>query len=546
MKNVAKRLGIASICLATAITAFGGVSAFRNSVGISEGVNETTPVSQQEQTNAINVTDFVETSTATVTQESFTSRNTANANTTTHNALTIRSDTAYDATFKTVFTGNSEFTFRFAETATTAIYGNFKFHVEDVTDPDNCFDLVYYARRTHSSTASSNWTGLYVKYKDQKRTTSTPSNSKDAVPANSVVTSGTSPVNDFLPHLLNNGNRTTRRAVLYFTWDSNGVLSIKTYGSKSSDPSDYLQTVAKFDGTDTFSENGTKTTWGLPKISFPNGYKITVSSNFTKSGVEDHGSDVCFSSIVNNGITYNFNTATEVTKNNNTKAYAALAAQENAGKLFLGWEDADGALNTMATAIKSADIAAYTPRFLGFDTINGASVRIESAGRSGIRFMTLFNKNDYLAISESSYVTSFGTLVGHTATINALGKDFTIENYAEEATVKKIANTNGVYSYKDKSTGTQYIAYSMAIVDLAEASYTKEYSARGYIEVTYADGSIKIFYTDFDITNNSRSIAQVAYNLKTIGEAEYNGYTPERKAIVDAYAAAYVVPEVTE
>ncbi len=543
MKNVAKRFVLGAICLATAISAFGGISAFNNNVGISEGLNDvTTPVFQEEQTTAINVKDFVETTTATVTQEEFTSMITANTTTTTHNALTIRSDTSYDATFKMVFTGNSEFTFRFAETGTT-LYGDFKFHVEDVTDPTNCFDLIYYVRKT-SAAAESNWTGLYVQYKDQKRTTSTSANSTDSVPANKIVTSGESPVNDFLPHFLSRGNKSTRRAKLYFNWNSSGVLTIQTYGAKSPDPSDNLQTVAKFDGTETFSPS-TKT-WGLPKISFPNGYKITVSSDFTKSGVEDHGSDVCFSSIVNNGTTYDFNTATEVAKNNNTKAYTALTAQENAGKLFLGWEDANGALNTTATAIKSADIAAYTPRFLGFDKINGASVRIESAGRSGIRFMTLFNKNDYLAISESSFVTSFGTLVGHTATINTLGKDFTIENYAEEATVKKIANTNGVYSYKDKSTGTQYIAYSLAIVDLAEASYTKSYSARGYIEVAYADGTTKIFYTDFDITNNSRSIAQVAYNLKTIGEAEYNGYTPERKAIVDAYATAYVVPEVTE
>ena len=522
--NVAKRFGIATLCLATAISAFSGITSFA-----------TSNVAVAEETTKVAATDFVDTKTATVTQESFTSMNTGNTSTTTHNALAIRSGAAYEGTFKTVFKGNASFTYRFAEELATTIYGDFKFHIEDVTDPTNCFDLIYYARRT-SSTASSNWTGFYLQYGDVIRTTSTASNYTSAVPASKIVTSGTSPINDFLPHFLCRGNKSTRRNVLSFTWDSDGVMTIKTYSAKSSNAATYAHTLAKFDGTETFTSNKTDTVWGLPKISFPNGYKVSFSSNFTKSGVADQGSDVCFSSIVNNGTTYDFNTDTEITKDDYMKEYEELYGTKM-NDVLLGYKDADGNLYA------SSDYAdGYAPVYLGFDTMNGASVRIDpTGGQSGIRFMTLFDSTEYTAAS--GYIQSCGTLIAYTDSLT--NGDFTFENYSseiEEGTrIGKQENTpEKRFDYTDQS-GT-YKAYSMALVGITD--YTQTYSARGYLVVVYADETTQTFYTDYNEADNARSIAEVAYKVQQL--PDYQNYTAAQKAVVDGYAEAYVAPETQE
>ena len=187
--------------------------------------------------------------------------------------------------------------------------------------------------------------------------------------------------------------------------------------------------------------------------------------------------------------------------------------------------------------------SAYEAVTIGYDTINGASVRIDTKdGKSGIRFMTTFDKDDYTAVSQ--YITEIGTLVAKTSDLDE-SKDFTIENYQDvidaDGNVKKVVNTKGVFDYTAKD-GTTYTAYAMAITfeNVSADYYTVVYSARGYLVVTYADGSTATIYTDYNAGDNSRSVAQTAYNLKTIGSAEYETYTTDEKAVVDTYANAYV------
>ena len=75
----------------------------------------------------------------------------------------------------------------------------------------------------------------------------------------------------------------------------------------------------------------------------------------------------------------------------------------------------------------------------------------------------------------------------------------------------------------------------MALVDIVD--YTKAYSARGYIEVQYADGTTEYIYTDYNEADNSRSIQQVAQNLIATDAAAYEAMTTTQKAIIDGYAA---------
>ena len=553
-KNVVKRIGIASLCLATAISAFSGISSFNTGNASAESTT-------------VSATDLVTASAgATVEQKDFT-YTTTSSTVNTKPGLYISSDVAYQATFNTVFNGSSVFRFRFPETydSTLGYYGNFKFHIADATDPTNCFDIVYYVVATGE-------TGVYVQWKDEIRTT------KAGTVAGTSYTNTLSDVDttNYAPAFLTKDTSYgDRLGVMSLAWSSTGVLSVQQRNISSSTAAKKaarMKSIARFDGTydDTASKNGFTggSKMGLPKMSFPNGYTVTISSDFTKNGVDDHGTDVVFYDVrtaattctfVSSGYSYkdcefaggqlyslSDTTITDYT-NNYTKAYSTLSAKPE-GKVLLGWKDAQGALYSTTNALKSSNISSYSPVYLGYDTMNGASVRVESAEgtKSGIRFMTLFDQTDYAAVSD--YITSFGTLIGWSDTLTK--GDFNVVNYdsvinAETGkTIAQVENTKGVFTYKDKSTGTRYTAYSMALVDIAD--YTREYSARGYLVVTYADETTQIIYTDFNAENNTRSVAQVAYNLKTQDPDAYDAMTEARKAIVNTYAAAYVVPDVEE
>lgn len=533
--NVTKKLGILSLCLAFLIPVFSGITTNENKVAVAEGT-------------AVAYEDFVETN-ATVSRESFTSMNAGNTSTSNQNALTLRSSEPYSATFKTIFNGDTTFNYRFAETKTstgaTRLCGDFKFRITDVTDETNYFELIHYVRR-RSTTTKSNWTGFYLQYGNEIRTSGTSSVGSDGKTANTIETDtgATTPINDYLPHFLTYGERSTRLGKLFLDWNSNGVLTISAY---TADPSKAITStaengkviIAKFDGTDTFVASKAQSgTCGLPKLSFPNGYKVTVSSSFTDTTTADQASDVMFTSIVNNEVTYNFNTQETLEKDSYMEAYDALFGtptepEVQPGKVsqvLLGYQDAQGNLYP-------TEKEGYTAVYLGFDTINGASVRIDTSvgGQSGIRFMTTFNVNDYASVK--GYIQSCGTLIAYT---NALTKDdFTIENYATEidagTQVAQVENTKGVFTYIDQNNKS-YTAYSMALVGITEN--TQEYSARGYIVVKYADGTTATIYTDYDADLNTRSIAEVAYKLAQ--SEEYTKYSDAQKAIVDGYAVGYV------
>ena len=85
------------------------------------------------------------------------------------------------------------------------------------------------------------------------------------------------------------------------------------------------------------------------------------------------------------------------------------------------------------------------------------------------------------------------------------------------------------------------IQHSMALVKIKD--FTKAYSARGYLVVKYVDGTTETVYTDYNVADNSRSIAEVANLFKTQDPETYEAMNDAQKAIVDAYVAEYVAPQ---
>ena len=442
--NVIKRFGLVSFCLAIAISAFSGIAKTNNGVALAE--------------ETIQTTDLVHTQAA-VTQD--------------ETGLRISSDNPYSATFKTVFSGNTTLNFRFAETAEGTygpLYGDFKIRVTDVTDDSNYFVLQYYVSRTHSSKAQNIWTGLIMQYGDEIRTTSTDNTTTQSwYNYKPMGIEETNNKKSFAPHFLNCGQKTTRTGTLTFTW-SDDVLTIKTNNGVTSSATT-MNTLAAFDGTydPNAAKNGfvSKTSWGLPKISFPEGYTISVSSDFTSTNTTDRGSDVLFTSIATGGTTYDLKTASQLAIDSNMQAFgnkfAALSEKDiptqPAGKVFVGWKDKSSGSIYPAFSIMQA--GSYEPYVIDYDTVNGASVRI--AGKSGIRFQTMFDAEQYETLKAAGYIQSFGTLITYTDTLTTVGKDFTIENYQDQDTFAKVENTKGVFDYTAKNSKT-YKAYTVVSV----------------------------------------------------------------------------------
>ena len=530
--NVAKRLGLASLCLVTAISAFSGIKTLSNNVATAES-------------GTIQTTDLFYT-TASVSKEKrnvYTGTNVA----TETDCLRLSSDESYSAMFKRVFKGETTLRFNFPETDTAAgVYGNFTFRIADATNDANYFEVEYYP----IDAGNLNLTGACVIHNEQIRTNKT---TKGSVFGNAGVwqTTKKQTASDtgyqvapaFLTSNKTKAVYSTREGALSLRWDDDklSVFVNSTYIKDATD--NHWQLLCAFDGTTTFKSG---TSWNMPKMSFADGYTISFSSNKTST----YGArDVSFSKIENGDIydkDATLTSGTTITFANDTIEKDELIqkfetdfvemTEEDipnlaADEVFLGWRNTKTNLLYPTHSFVRANEC--QPLTINFDTVNGASVRI--AGRSGIRFQTLFDPAQYTTIKEAGYIQSFGTLIAYTDTLTTVGKEFTIENYQDQDTFAIVQNTKGVFDYTDKNSKT-YKAYTAAIVDIAD--YTKAYSARGYLVVQYANGMTHTVYTDYSATDNSRSIAEVANRLKTNNAASYNAMTDAQKAVIDAYAKA--------
>ena len=539
-KNVVKRFGIASLCLGVAFCAVGGVAA---NVAFAEEAGEPAQ-------NTVQTTDLVHTdATVSITEEMATLPRT-NPTSTAFTGLRISSDEAYKATFKTVFEGNMEIKFRFPETYTNGLYGDFTFRFTDVTDESNYFEVTYYVENEYYFTTTP-----YVQWGDEVRMT--PDNMNAAW--HNTLQSGKMNYK-FAPCFLTKAHDTLsahndRMGVLSLVWLSEKLtVSVNTVSRSDSSSGYTLQPLAVFDDTyDTSASNNGfvagkagAVDCGLPTMNFENGYTISVSSSFEDERTTDHGTDVFFSSIVADNA-YNFSNA-EMTKNKQMEAFEngfeflpeSVDLPTEAGKVFLGYKNAAGKLFGLGSLVKKD--ATYEPFVVSYDTLSGASVRVDvEGGRSGIRFQTLFNPTEYEAFK--GYIQSFGTIITYTDTLTSVDKDFIIENYQSESTFAQVKNTKGTFRYTDKD-GNTYVSYSMALVNIKD--YTRAYSARGYLVIEYVDGATITVYTDYNAAENSRSIAEVANLMKTENAEKYAEMSPEQQAVIDDYAAAYGVTETPD
>lgn len=505
-----KTFKIASLCFGVLLCACGS-PLLRSNVATADDLD------------TIQATDFVYTG-AEVTQDL--------------SGLHISSSDAYSATFKGIFSGNTTFKFRFPETYVDALYGDFTFRITDATDDSNYFDINYYVENeAYFATA------VCVQHNGETRMTSDRVE-KSQTWYNTKVTGQQN--HKFAPCFLSKAydeNKDKRYGVLSLIWTED-VLSVKANTTALQNEATTVP-IASFDGTyDPEKPNNgfeNKVGWGLPKIAFENGYTISISSNIEDKRSSDKGSDVLFASITNNGTTYNFKQDSLLVDSKMEafdSAFKFLTTRKTtADTVFLGWKNtATNKLYPAYSVVRKTE--AFEQVSLGFSSIDGAQVRIDTSenGKSGIRFLTAFNKEEFEAIKETGFLKSFGTVVAWTETLTK--GDFTIENYQMESAFAKVENTKGTFAYLDDS-GEELAAYSMAIY-VDPDHFTMKYSARGYLIVEYADGKTRTIYTDYSDANNSRSIAEVAYQFKTENMDVYATMSWAQKDTIDAFVISYL------
>ena len=310
------------------------------------------------------------------------------------NTLKISSATSYSGAFDGTFHGNMDLKYRFPnqytnETAGEDLNGDFTFTIADARSDyaeENQFSVkvgklanlvktyVYYTGETVGTVSHAPYFG----------------SQKGNAPSASVKNGNTYHSSTY--GKFNNDN-TAKYNSLNLTWDAEGVLTVSYFYNIATNV-----TLAKFDGLAHSTTSGSYG-WGLPKISFPEGYTISFSSDYTAgldtngdSTVDDYGTDVCFISLnASNEANSLGGDTVNITSSQNAVMYDGLELEANAvieiDQYSSNLKDfAVGSINTLFPyeTIKAGEENSDNPTFerVGYFVQEGAMVAATLAGET--------------------------------------------------------------------------------------------------------------------------------------------------------------------
>lgn len=212
----------------------------------------------------------------------------------------------------------------------------------------------------------------------------------------------------------------------------------------------------------------------------------------------------------------------------------ALPALTRTGRVFLGYS-IDGKLYPAGTVYDKASGLDIVAVFANFSMINGAAVRFGEP--TGMRFQTYLDNSVYE--NYLSEIVTFGTLIAKADDISVDG----VINYSlltTDATITKldVASTN-------QHTVGKYLYFNGVLATIKAHHYDWKFAARGYMTVTYADGTVATFYAN--VTDNARSVSEIAAKaLADAGLVEskyygntvdggYSRFSEEQRAILEGF-----------
>ena len=278
----------------------------------------------------LSTTELVTAPGADITVQTGTATNESYGNGIFDGGLTITGDTQYAGSINGVFEEGEAFALRFGffddGTNTYNKDDEFTFTIADVADPDNSFRIRFnITNHWTNDEGSSGYTGAHVYYGDEVRT----ARYWDGEPA-AGYKSG-----DYALHApqfpgCNNGQVLQGRwGVLSLEW-TDGVLSVRVPSLQNGNDYGQMRTIAKFDGTEAFAMAGTSkdgwsgTTWGLPELSFPEGYTVSFETGATAPDVYFHS--IRSGEAADSPLVVDFTTQTQETEPEFYTAWNALPA----------------------------------------------------------------------------------------------------------------------------------------------------------------------------------------------------------------------------
>lgn len=191
-----------------------------------------------------------------------------------------------------------------------------------------------------------------------------------------------------------------------------------------------------------------------------------------------------------------------------------LPKLQRTGHVFVGYI-VDGTLLPVGGTIQVTAAKTITAAFVEFSMFNGASVRINEP--TGIRFSTQMDIGQYNTLVGANATISFGTLI-------AMASDITVEGAIDyslltrECGVKKLDVVSTV-----QHTNDMYLQFNGAVVGIKENNINKQFAARSYMQITYANGETVVLYAN--VRDNARSVAEVAaLALADVSALETNEY----------------------
>ena len=169
------------------------------------------------------------------------------------------------------------------------------------------------------------------------------------------------------------------------------------------------------------------------------------------------------------------------------------------GKTLLGYALTEGGVEKMLpvgeyTSMDGSGLI-FSALWAEFTMVEGAAIRIASAETSGIRWTTNIDEagfNNILYWTKGNY--QFGT---------ELSTEGFAENFDIVTKIWKVENRQ----------------YTGVLTDINANYYTKVFTARGYVDVTYSNGETKrIYATANDTTRSIKQVAELA-----IASGDYSG-----------------------
>ena len=172
--------------------------------------------------------------------------------------LLIESDTLYEGSINGKFEGDVTLGFGFRDNTGFSDGMDFFIDIKDAADPSNMFTVKY---RTLNTWDGTGYSGAFVLYGDQVR--SSQYWGHDTTWYNQEMSAEGPMCSPMF-----SGYQGNKFGYLKLVWNED-VLQVQVTNHNSDTD---IRTIAAFDGTDSFVSG---TSWGLPKLSFPQGYTIS-------------------------------------------------------------------------------------------------------------------------------------------------------------------------------------------------------------------------------------------------------------------------------